>query len=212
MPLPIAPAQQPQAPQGQPAPQAPTPAQLPQPFQALAAGEVPAVRFPAESKTMSSSPIAAWVSQNLDSVARAGVDFFETKRAESIFFNPLKVSKEHLKALEEKGELDKIPEIKALTPPKAKKPLAARTVHTSAPAGALADAQQPPPVVNGAGAPAGAPASPDGPGPAGTVIPQAPVKQDKKLMGQRVSALKNEDQNGARLPASVSDKLSKRAV
>jgi hypothetical protein len=202
------------APQGQPSPQAPTPAQLPGPIGAVVAGQLPAIRFPAESKTMSSSPLAAYVQSNLDTIARAGADFTELPDKQSVIFNPVKTSKEAIHKAYHAGTLDKIaPEVPAVRAPAQKKPLGTRTVHT-APVGALA--QQPPaqPVVNGAGAPAGAPASPDGGGPSGTspVIPQAPIKQDAKLKGARISALKNESLDGSKLPATTSDRLAKRAI
>ena len=75
-------------------PVAPVPAQLPPPISSVADGSLAALRFPAEPKNRFLSPLSMWVAQNLDSVARAGMDFLETKGKESIIFNPVKTSKE----------------------------------------------------------------------------------------------------------------------
>lgn len=221
MPIPLAPAPQatpqgtPQAvPQAQTSQQAPVPMQLPGPIGAVVAGQIPAIRFPAESRTMSSSPLAAFVASNLDAIARAGADFTELPNRQSVIFNPVKTSKEAIHKAYKDGTLDKLaPEIPAVKAPKPRKALGHRTVHVAPPAGAV-QPQQPP--VNAAGAPPGpdAPPAPDGGGPAGTspIVAQPPVKQDKALLGKRVSALKNEGLDGSKLPATVSDKLAKRVV
>lgn len=202
-------------PQAQQPTQAPTPAQLPQPFSGVAAGDIPAIRFPSEGKAPS-SPLAAWAASNLDAVARAGIAFLETPKKESIFYNPVKVDRKTLEAQVAKGDLKHIPEIKALAAPKSSLADAkTRTVH-KAPVSSPVQAQAAPaggPPVASVQAPVNSANAPVGPGGANPPAPDSgPVKIDKKLMGQRISALKNEDVDGSKLPGTVLSKLSKRAI
>lgn len=117
MPLPLAPAPAPiaapSAPQGAPAPAgaaqaAPTPAELPSPFSHIAAGELPAVALPAEKRNADGGPLSQYVQQNLHNLVAAGIDIYESRGKESVFFNPTKVSLEELKKADAKGDLFKL--------------------------------------------------------------------------------------------------------
>jgi hypothetical protein len=152
----------------------------------------------------------------LDSIARAGVDFTEVGSGISVLFNPIKTSKEAIhKAYKENGLKD-IPEVKGLAVQKRPTP-ARRTVHmapvdlaaqNAAAAQAAGGAPQqgtPQAPVNSAGAPAQPPQAPPAPD-------DGHVRVDKKLLGQRASALKNEDAGTIQRPKSVVDRLSARAL
>ena len=157
-----------------------------------------------------------WVAQNLDSVARAGLDFLETKGKESIIFNPVKTSKEAILKLEKEGKLHEIPEVPALKIPSKKDAKKFRTVHSQPAMSPAPDGFQPgsAPTPDQPQNSANAPVPGQGDGPVGSnpPAPDGPVKVNKKLMGARVSALKNETLDGSKLPAGVPTRLSKRAI
>ena len=199
------------------APTAPTPAQLPPPISSVAAGELPALRFPPEPKNRALSPLSQFVAQNLDSIARAGVDFCELPDRQSVLFNPVKTSKEEIFKKYHEGKLHEIPEVPALKVPSAKKGAAKfRTVHSQPPGSPAPDGFQPgsAPTPDQPQNSANAPVPGQGDGPVGSnpPAPDGPVKVNKKLMGARVSALKNETLDGSKLPAGVPTRLSKRAI
>ena len=200
-----------------PPPQTPTPAQLPPPISSVAAGELPAIRFPGEPRNRALSPLSQYVAQNLDTIARAGIDFLELPDKQSVLFNPVRITKEGILKAYHDGKLDTIPEIPAVTVRRPGTPKT-RTLHRApvvAPPGDGFQAGSPPSAAspqNGANAPVG----PGGTGAAGNPpapdIGAGPVKIDKKLMGERVAALKSDTRDGGSLPATTLSKLSKRPI
>ena len=210
------------------APTAPTPAQLPPPISSVAAGELPALRFPPEPKNRALSPLSQFVAQNLDSIARAGVDFCELPDRQSVLFNPVKTNKEEILKKYHEGKLHEIPEVPALKIPSKKDAKKFRTVHSQPAMSPAPDGFQPgsaptpdqpqnsanAPVPGQGDGPVGSNPPGQGDGPVGSnpPAPDGPVKVNKKLMGARVSALKNETLDGSKLPAGVPTRLSKRAI
>lgn len=129
-----------------PAPAAAPTAEIPSPFADVVAGKIPAVSLPPiEGDQL--DPTQEYVSQNLDTLLEAGLEYLETEDQTTILFNPAVVKKQDLEAAQKDGTLGQLVR-PALTP--------------EAPADPLADAQaagpaEPAPLATATAGPAPAP-------------------------------------------------------
>lgn len=155
------------------------------------------------------SPESAYVSQNMDQIVRAGVDFTVLPKSNtSVFFNPRLISKEEIHRLSAENRLSIIPEIKP-TVNRSPKPLAQRSVHEAAPRSAPSETAMASPAAGAEQPLSNAPAQAQQPTEGS---PSAPVKQNKQILNARVNALKTGNEPGTQNPVSVVDKLGKRAI
>jgi hypothetical protein len=160
------------------------PAALPAPFDAVAAGQLPAVSLPPiEGETV--GPLAEFVISNLDTLLAAGLDYHETKDNLSVFFNPKVVTEEAIQKAEKEGTLLEIA------------PLADQAVSS------------PPPAEAGAPSAAAAPAPTAPAAPLAGAQAQAAPRSDRKLQTARIRNLKPAP---AGAPNPVPGQLAKRAL
>jgi hypothetical protein len=91
----------------QQAPQAAAPA-IPSPFADVAQGSVPAVAL-APIEGDKTDPAQKYAVENLESLAKAGIEYHEiADTAESVFFNPAKLSVEQIEEAYKAGKLHEI--------------------------------------------------------------------------------------------------------
>jgi len=97
-----------------PAPQEAAPVQVPPPFSDVVAGTVPAVAVPPIHKDTEPDPVQSFVIQNLDTLTKAGLDYFEASNATTVVFNPAKISEAQLAKADKAGKLNEVAPIAAL--------------------------------------------------------------------------------------------------
>ncbi len=146
---------------GAPAPDA-APA-VPPPFAAIVAGDVPALSVPPVHKDTPPNPVQSFVISNLDTLAKAGLDYYEASNSTTVLFNPAKITEKELHEADKAGKLDAVAPVAALpAAPDAPAPDAAAAAPAAPLAAVAAPAQ--PPVPAGVGRTRLANVTPPGPG------------------------------------------------
>lgn len=190
----------------------PSPAQLPSPFSDVAARSVKAFALPPVPKAGPASPLAQFAIQNLHHIISAGVDVYQAKNHDSVFFNPTLVTHDELKKADEKGDLPKIaPTLKS--PPLAGATVSKRTVHTAPNEPEMGQGM----AKSGSGARALPLSMPQGsaqanPAPLAAATASQHVPQSKRAQSARVTALEKANAPSDQDPTSVVDKLSTRPI
>jgi len=124
-----------------PAPQEAAPVQVPPPFSDVVAGTVPAVAVPPIHKDTEPDPVQSFVIQNLDTLTKAGLDYYEAADLSTVLFNPSKITEAQLQEADKAGKLSSVaPQAAPPAPESAPAEAAAPLAPVQAPSGIAAPA------------------------------------------------------------------------
>ena len=91
-------------------PEAPAaPATLPEPLDAVAAGQIPGIKVPPLQPGTPPDPLQVFVVENFDTLPQqAPIDYYDTAAQETVVFNTELLTAEALQAAEQNGSLDQL--------------------------------------------------------------------------------------------------------